>query len=63
MVWQESDAAEKFEEFLDAAGKEGPQVVARCGVEVAVLVSAKEWKDLNAKSQKSTLASSSQEKH
>jgi antitoxin Phd len=63
MVWQESDAAQRFEEFLDAAGNEGPQIVTRRGVEVAVFVSAQEWKDLKAKSQKSTLTSDSQEKH
>ena len=63
MVWRDSDAAKRFEEFLGATGKEGPQIVARRGVEVAVFVSAQEWKDLIAKTQKSTVASVSQEKH
>jgi antitoxin Phd len=63
MVWQESEAAERFDEFLAAADKQGPQILTRRGVEVAVLVSAPEWKDLKAKSQESTLASDSLEKH
>jgi hypothetical protein len=50
MVWQECDAAERFEEFYNAAVNEGPQTVARGGVKVAILVSVKEWAVLKAKS-------------
>ena len=62
MVWQECDAAERFEELLDVTVNEGPQTVARRGVEVAIFVSFKEWKDLNAESQKCTRTIDSQEK-
>lgn len=51
MVWQEWEAEERFEEFYRAAVNEGPQTVARGGVEVAVLVSVKEWAALKAKSE------------
>lgn len=51
MVWQECDAAERFEECYHAALNDGPQTVARGGVEVAVLVSVKEWAELKAKSE------------
>jgi len=61
MVWQECDAAERFEELLDVTVNEGPQTVARRGVEVAIF-SFKEWKDLNAESQKCTRTIDSQEK-
>jgi prevent-host-death family protein len=43
MVWQESEAAERFDEFYEAAVQCGPQTLSRRGVEVAVLVSFKEW--------------------
>ena len=62
MVWQECDAAERFEELLDVTVNEGPQTVARRGIEVAIFVSFKEWKDLNAESQKCTGTIDSQEK-
>lgn len=52
MVWQECDAAERFDEFHDAALTDGPQTVTRNGVEVAVLVSVSEWTALKAKSEK-----------
>jgi prevent-host-death family protein len=42
--WQLQQAKARFSEFLDAALKEGPQVVTRRGVEEAVLVSMEEWK-------------------
>jgi prevent-host-death family protein len=46
MVWQVYDAKARFSEFLDAALKDGPQVVTRRGVETAVLVPIDEWKRL-----------------
>lgn len=46
MTWQVYDAKARFSELLDAALKEGPQVVTRRGVETAVLVPIDEWKRL-----------------
>ena len=48
MVWQVYDAKARFSELLDAALKDGPQVVTRRGVETAVLVHIDEWKRLRA---------------
>jgi prevent-host-death family protein len=38
MPWQVQEAKARFSEFLDASLREGPQVVTRRGIEVAVLV-------------------------
>jgi prevent-host-death family protein len=46
--WQLQDAKARFSEFLDAALKNGPQMVTRRGVEAAVLVPIEEWKRLQA---------------
>ncbi len=62
MIWQERDAAEQFDEFYSSAMNEGPQTVARGGVEVAVLVSVKEWAALKAKAEKTETGYPSQEK-
>lgn len=48
MAWQVYDAKARFSELLDAALKEGPQVVTRRGVETAVLVPIAEWNQLKA---------------
>jgi len=48
--WQLQDAKARFSEFLDAALKEGPQVVTRRGVEAAVLVPIEEWRRLQRES-------------
>ena len=50
MVWQVYDAKARFSELLDAALKDGPQVVTRRGVETAVLVPIDEWKRLKSES-------------
>jgi len=42
--WQLQDAKARFSEFLDAALKNGPQVVTRRGIEAAVLVPIEEWR-------------------
>ncbi|MGA8763737.1 MAG: type II toxin-antitoxin system Phd/YefM family antitoxin, partial [Candidatus Sulfotelmatobacter sp.] len=42
--WQLQDAKARFSEFLDAALKNGPQIVTRRGVEAAVLVPIHEWR-------------------
>jgi prevent-host-death family protein len=44
--WQVQDAKARFSEFLDAAVKNGPQVVTRRGIETAVLVPIGEWNRL-----------------
>ena len=49
MTWPVYDAKARFSELLDAALKDGPQVVTRRGVETAVLVPIDEWKRLNEK--------------
>jgi prevent-host-death family protein len=48
MTWPVYDAKARFSELLDAALKEGPQVVTRRGVEAAVLVPIDEWKRMQA---------------
>jgi hypothetical protein len=62
MVWQERDAAERFEEFYNAAVNEGPQTLARGGVEAAVFISVKEWAALKAKSEKMEAKTDPQER-
>jgi len=46
MTWQLQEAQERFGELLDASLHDGPQVVARDGKEMAVLVPIDEWKRL-----------------
>jgi antitoxin Phd len=46
MPWQVQEAKARFSEFLDASLREGPQVVTRRGIEVAVLVPIDEWRRL-----------------
>jgi len=46
--WLVQDAKARFSEFLDACLADGPQMVTRQGVEVAVLVPADEWTRLNS---------------
>ena len=53
MSWPVYDAKARFSEFLDAALREGPQVVSRRGVETAVLVPIDEWKRLQAQARPS----------
>jgi antitoxin Phd len=53
MVWPVYDAKARFSELLDAALKEGPQIVSRRGVEAAVLVPIDEWKRMQAQSRPS----------
>jgi len=48
--WQLQNAKARFSEFLDAALKNGPQVVTRRGVEEAVLVPIHEWRRLQRES-------------
>jgi antitoxin Phd len=46
MTWRVQDAKARFNEFLDATLRDGPQIVTRCGVEAAVLVPINEWRRL-----------------
>jgi prevent-host-death family protein len=46
MTWQLQEATARFGELLDASLEEGPQIVARDGKEMAVLVPIDEWKRL-----------------
>ena len=48
--WQLQEAKARFSEFLDAALKNGPQVVTRRGVEEAVLVPIAEWRRMQQSS-------------
>jgi antitoxin Phd len=44
--WQLQEAKARFSEFLEASLTEGPQVVTRRGIEMAVLVPIAEWRRL-----------------
>jgi antitoxin Phd len=47
MPWQVQDAKARFSELLEVSLREGPQIVTRRGVEVAVLAPIDEWRRLN----------------
>ena len=53
--WPVQEAKARFSELLEAALKEGPQMVTRRGVETAVIVPAEEWKRLGDKPRKSPI--------
>jgi antitoxin Phd len=53
MVWPVYDAKARFSELLDAALKEGPQIVSRRGVDTAVLVPIDEWERLKGEKRES----------
>lgn len=46
--WPVQDAKARFSQFLENCLTEGPQMVTRRGAEAAVLVSAEEWRRLQA---------------
>ena len=46
--WPVQDAKARFSQFLETCLTEGPQLVTRRGAEAAVLVSAEEWRRLQA---------------
>ena len=52
-AWQVQDAKARFSEFLAKALSDGPQIVTKRGKEAAVLVSAKLWHDLEARTRPS----------
>lgn len=47
MAWQLQEAKQRFSEVVRLAQAEGPQVVTRHGEEVAVVVSAAQWRAKN----------------
>lgn len=47
-AWPVQDAKARFSQFLETCLTEGPQMVTRRGMEAAVLVSAEEWRRLQA---------------
>jgi antitoxin Phd len=53
--WPVQDAEAHFSELLDASVKEGPQIVTRGGVEMAVIVPIEEWRRLNEPPRKSAI--------
>ncbi len=45
-TWQVQDAKARFSELLERSLAEGPQIVTKRGVEIAVLVPIDEWRRL-----------------
>jgi prevent-host-death family protein len=45
-VWQLQEAKNKFSEVVEAALKEGPQVITKRGVETAIVLSYEEYKKM-----------------
>ncbi len=54
--WPVQDAKSRFSEFLRASLTEGPQVVTLRGVETAVLVPMREWRNLRERARPSLKA-------
>lgn len=46
--WPVQDAKSRFSELLNACEREGPQIVTRRGLEVAVMAPIREWRRLAA---------------
>ena len=44
--WPVHDAKSRFDELLDAAVDQGPQIVTRRGVETAVVIEVEQWRRL-----------------
>ena len=49
IIWQVQEAKQRFSELLRKAETEGPQIVTRHGIEVAVVLSAEEYRRLEHK--------------
>ncbi|HEX3986449.1 MAG TPA: type II toxin-antitoxin system prevent-host-death family antitoxin [Acidobacteriaceae bacterium] len=47
MAWQVQDAKARFSELLEVSLRDGPQIVTRRGIEVAVLAPIDEWRRLS----------------
>ena len=52
-TWQVQDAKARFSEMLESALADGPQIVTKRGKETAVLLSAEEWRNLEARARPS----------
>lgn len=48
MVWTLQDAKNRFSELVERAKNEGPQRVTKYGEDAVVIVSMKQWTQLNA---------------
>lgn len=51
-VWQVQEAKNRFSQMLDDALADGPQIITRRGVEVAIILSYTDYKRLTAPAQK-----------
>lgn len=51
-VWQVQEAKNRFSQMLDDALADGPQIITRRGVEVAIVLSYTDYKRLTAPAQK-----------
>ena len=51
-TWRVEEAKERFSEFLEASLTDGPQIVTKCGAEIAVLVSVDRWRRLERHSKR-----------
>ncbi len=47
-MWQVQEAKNKFSQLVDDAMQDGPQIITRHGVEVAVLISYSEYRTMAA---------------
>jgi prevent-host-death family protein len=54
-MWKLQDAKSRFSEFLESSLNNGPQIVTRRGVEMAVLIKIEDWRRLQ-QAAKPTLA-------
>ena len=50
MMWHEHEARARFGAFLAACLREGPRIVTRRGVEMAVLVPVEQWRQSRPRS-------------
>lgn len=51
MTWQVQQAKQRFSELVDKALSDGPQIVTRHGEEVAVVISAEDYRRLVSRKQ------------
>lgn len=55
-TWQLQEAKARFSELVEETLAHGPQVVTKRGVETAVLVSFKEWQELQRRARPTLIA-------
>ena len=51
-TWQLQEAKNRFSQVVDEALDDGPQMITRRGVEVAIILSAEQYRKLTAREQK-----------